>query len=226
MCSRRTGTPERQRRKLTEPDDLRWAQSPAADHRLRKYSAFGATQGATADKSAHSPLSSQRCVRARRWADPASRPHASASGAVWRAQLSDPAGHTGPALDIRAGPPCQPRIDLALYGVVTCSPHRPASRLSSPEANVSFASRSQPAAARISKGDGPLTAVATPAAAFHQFRPPRERYRYSSRLGRPTASPAAESLAGHAFAQVRASMGGRRWIRTTGPSLVKRVLYR
>jgi hypothetical protein len=184
-------------------------------------SAFGATQGAMADKSAHSPLSSQRCVRARRWADPASRPHASASGAVWRAQLSDPAGHTGPALDIRAGPPCQPRIDLALYGVVTCSPHRPASRLSSPEADVSFASRSQPAAARIRKGDGPLTAVATPAAAFTSSGL-RERYRYSSRLGRPTASPAAESLAGHAFAQVRASMGGRSWDRTSDPSLVRR----
>src|SRR5262249_46385758 len=74
----------------------------------------------------------------------------------------------------------------------------------------------------ISKGEGSLTAVATSAAAFHQVRPLQDHYPYNSRLGCPTTSPPATSPVGPAPPHVRTPVGGRRWTRTTAPSLVRR----
>ena len=78
------------------------------------------------------------------------------------------------------------------------------------------------AAGAISKGDGSLTAVATPDPAFSQARPVPQRHRRSSRLGCPAAAASRNATIRHASAQVRGPMGGCRWTRTTAPSLVRR----
>src|SRR5262249_49084519 len=74
------------------------------------------------------------------------------------------------------------------------------------------------------KGERSLTAIANAHAVFRQVRQLLERHLHSSRLGCPATALSASTTGRHASAQVRTCMGGRRWTRTTAPSLVRIVI--
>ena len=71
----------------------------------------------------------------------------------------------------------------------------------------------------ISKGDGSLTAVATPAATFCQVKLLTEQLLRNSRLGRPPRLPGEIPADGHASAQVKAPWVGAGGLEPPPPRL-------